>query len=171
MNQDVIIVGHKNPDTDSICSAITYAHLKSQISPLNHIPMRAGEINSETRFVLKRFGVEVPHLIEFVGTQVKDIEIRKLPGISGEYSLKKAWNAMQEANVATMSVTEGDKLSGIISHKDIATANMDIYDNRILSKSRTQYRNMIETLDGTMLAGDPENPYRCRKPGGSGKFY
>lgn len=161
MNQDVIIVGHKNPDTDSICSAITYAHLKSQISPLNHIPMRAGEINSETRFVLKRFGVEVPHLIEFVGTQVKDIEIRKLPGISGEYSLKKAWNAMQEANVATMSVTEGDKLSGIISHKDIATANMDIYDNRILSKSRTQYRNMIETLDGTMLAGDPDQ-YQTR---------
>lgn len=156
MNQDVIVVGHKNPDTDSICSAITYAHLKTQISSLRHIPMRAGELNSETKFVLKHFGVEVPHLIEFVGTQVKDIEIKKLTGLSEEYSLKKAWLAMQDANVATMSVTEGNKLSGIISHKDIATANMDIYDNRILSKSKTQYRNIMETLDGTISVGDPD---------------
>ncbi len=154
MNKKVLVIGHKNPDTDSICSAIAYANLKNQLSEEDHIPKRAGDISDETRFVLDRFQVEAPAYIQDVGTQVKDIEIRKTEGIQSGYSLKKAWNLMRDLSVATMPITHGKQLEGLISVKDIATANMDIYDNRILATARTSYRNIIETLEGTMLVGD-----------------
>lgn len=83
-----IVIGHKNPDTDSICSAIAYANLKSR-SEDEHIPKRAGVISDETRFVLEKFKIEAPEYIEDVGTQVRDIEIRKTEGAHNGISLKK----------------------------------------------------------------------------------
>lgn len=154
MNKKVLVLGHKNPDTDSICSAIAYADLKNRISGEEHIPMRAGDISDETRFVLERFGVEIPEFIQDVGTQVKDIDIRRTKGVPDHISLKKAWNLMRDLNVATLPITCDKRLTGLISVKDIATANMDIYDNRILSTSKTSYKNIIETLEGTMVVGD-----------------
>lgn len=154
MNRKVLVIGHKNPDTDSICSAIAYANLKNHVSEDEHIPMRAGDISDETRFVLERFQVEIPDYIQDVGTQVKDIDIRRTEGVPNNISLKKAWNLMRDLKVATLPVTCQKRLEGLISVKDIATANMDIYDNRILSTAKTSYRNIIETLEGTMIVGD-----------------
>jgi len=154
MNKKVLVLGHKNPDTDSICSAIAYAELKNRICTEEHVPMRAGDISDETRFVLERFGVESPDFIQDVGTQVKDIDIRRTKGVPNNISLKKAWNLMRDLNVATLPITCEKKLEGLISVKDIATANMDIYDNRILSTAKTGYKNIIETLEGTMIVGD-----------------
>ena len=74
-NKKIYIVGHKNPDTDSICSAISYAHLKNQIDDRQFVAKRAGQINEETQFVLKYFGIPVPEYIGDIGTRVKDIEI------------------------------------------------------------------------------------------------
>ena len=150
----VLVIGHKNPDTDSVCSAIAYATLKNQLSEDEHIPKRAGDLSDETKYVLEKFQVEVPDYIQDVGTQVKDIDIRKTEGVQNSISLKKAWNLMRDLNVATLPVTCGKRLEGIISVKDIATANMDIYDNRILATAKTSYKNIIETLNGTMLVGD-----------------
>lgn len=154
MRRKVLVIGHKNPDTDSICSAIAYANLKNQITEDEHIPMRAGDISDETKFVLERFHVEAPDYIQDVGTQVKDIDIRRTEGVPDQISLKKAWNLMRDLNVATLPVTCQKRLAGLISVKDIATANMDIYDNRILSTAKTCYKNIIETLEGTMIVGD-----------------
>ncbi len=154
MRRKVLVIGHKNPDTDSICSAIAYANLKNQIAEDEHIPMRAGDISDETKFVLERFHVEAPDYIQDVGTQVKDIDIRRTEGVPDQISLKKAWNLMRDLNVATLPVTCQKRLDGLISVKDIATANMDIYDNRILSTAKTCYKNIIETLEGTMIVGD-----------------
>lgn len=159
MNQkkDVFVIGHKNPDTDSICSAIAYAGLKNQISEGNYIPKRAGEINNETKYVLDFFGVESPEFINHVGTQVKDVTIKPTPSISKEISLKNAWIKMRDLQEATMPVVKEDgKLEGIISVKDIATANMDIYETRILALSKTKYSNILDTIDGTMVVGNPE---------------
>ena len=154
MTKKVIVIGHKNPDTDSICSAIAYADLKNKISQDVHIPKRAGDLNDETKFVLAKFNVETPEYIQDVGTQVSDIDIRKTEGVQSSFSLKKAWNLMRDLNVATLPVTNQNRLEGIISVKDIATANMDIYDNRILATAKTSYKNIIETLEGTMVVGD-----------------
>lgn len=158
MKTKVLVIGHKNPDTDSICSAIAYANLKNKLSSDEYIPRRAGEISDETKFVLERFHAPIPELIVDVGTQAKDIEVRKTEGVNDSISLKKAWTLMKDVNVATLPVTSTGRLEGLISVKDIATANMDIYDNRILATSNTPYSNIIETLDGTLIVGD-ENKY------------
>ena len=151
----VWVVGHKNPDTDSICAAIAYANLKNQADGNRYEAKRAGELNEETKYVLDTFGVKSPGLIKDVGAQVKDIEIRKTPGVSGKISLKRAWEMMKEQNVVTLPVTDKENnLEGLIITGDIATSYMDVYDNSILSRAKTQYQNIVDTLDGTMLCGN-----------------
>ena len=153
------VIGHKNPDTDSICSAICYAKMKQKLTGMEYEPCRAGHVNAETQFVLDYFGIEPPRLVENVKTQVKDIEIRRTQGVDRNISLKKAWNLMQDENVVTLpAVSEGGVLEGLITVGDIAKSYMSIYDSDVLSKAKTQYKNILETLDGTMVVGD-ENDY------------
>ncbi len=158
----VLVVGHKNPDTDSVCSAIAYAHLKNLAGGEDMFePRRAGELNEETRYVLETFGVAEPELVLDVGAQVKDIEIRRTPGINGQVSLKRAWEMMKDLNVVTLPITDdADKLKGIIVTKDITTTYMDVYDSYILSRSGTKYKNILDTLDGTLLCGNAEEQVR-----------
>jgi len=151
----VYVVGHKNPDTDSICSAIAYANLKRQISDDNYKAKRAGVINEETQYVLDRFGVEAPKLLSNVQLQVKDVDVNRTPGIKGNTSIKEAWAMMKERNAYTIAVTDGPKLEGIITTGDIATSYMDEYDSHILANARTQYQNIINTVDGTIITGNP----------------
>lgn len=154
---DVFIIGHMHPDTDSICSAMAYANLKRQISDEHeYIAKRAGRLNEETQFVLERFQVEAPEYIADVRTQVSDIEIRRLDGVSREISLKEAWNLMKDAGVVTLPITLGDQLEGLITVKDIVTAYMDVYDSKILSMSKTGYHSIVDTLDGEIIVGSPE---------------
>ena len=115
-----IVIGHKNPDTDSICSAICYARLKREVTGREYEPGRAGHISEETQFVLNYFGVEAPRLVENVKTQVKDIDIRETKGVDRSISLKKAWNLMQDANVVTLpAVNPWGALEGLITVGDI----------------------------------------------------
>lgn len=156
-NRKTIVIGHKNPDTDSICSAICYAHLKATITGKEYVPGRAGRVNEETQFVLKYFGVDEPKFIENVKTEVKDIEIRETKGVDRNISLKKAWNLMQDANVVTLpAVSAGDVLEGLITVGDITKSYMNVLDSSILSKARTQYSNIIETLEGHLIIGDDQ---------------
>lgn len=158
----VWVTGHKNPDTDSICAAIAYAYLKNQTSDREYIPKRAGNINAETRYVLDYFQISEPELVTDAGAQIKDISIRKTLGVSSHISLKKAWELMKKLDVVTLPVTNRlGKLEGIIVTKDIATSYMDVYDNRALSNARTQYKNIAETLDGTVVTGN-EHAYFVR---------
>ena len=150
----VYVIGHKNPDTDSICSAIAYAELKNRLHGGGYCPARAGQINQETQYVLNFFQVPAPKYVEDVMTDVRDIEIRKTKGVSGQMSLKKAWNMMRELGVVTLPITEGEYLQGLITIGDIANAYMEVYDNRSLSAAKTSYKNIIETLDGVLLNGD-----------------
>ena len=154
----VYVVGHKNPDTDSICSAIAYANLKQKLTGQEYTPCRAGQINEETQYVLERFGVEAPKFLENVKLQVKDMNIRKIDGISPNLSIKKTWEIMKRENVKTLPVLDDGKLTGVISTGDIAHSYMAVYDGSILSKAKTQYKNIRETLDGELLAGD-ENAF------------
>ncbi len=151
----VYVVGHKNPDTDSVCSAICYAYLKNKLTGTeNYLARRAGEINQETRYILDYFGITAPTYINDVSPQVKDIEIRKVPGVCDTISLKKAWNLMKSTDVVTLPVLNEDKLAGLITIGDITNSYMDVYDNKILSMAQTPYINIIETLDGEILTGE-----------------
>lgn len=154
----VVVIGHRNPDTDSICSAIAYAELKNKTSDLVCEPRRAGKMNQETEFVLKKFGVKPPRMCTDVNPKIRDVDYREMPGIPGSTSLRKAWEIMRDQQIDTLPVTSADnELEGVITVKDIATANMDVFDTGILAKSRTSFRNILETLDGTMAVGSADD--------------
>ena len=159
----VYIIGHKNPDTDSICSALAYAYLKNHLEGGGYIAARAGQLNQETQYVLNFFQAEAPVYVADVMTQVKDIEIRKTAGVRGNLSLKQAWNLMRELGVVTLPVTNERKLEGLSTIGDIATSYRDVYDSKILSTANTQYRNIVDTLEGTMLIGSDEDYYNRGK--------
>ncbi len=151
----VVVIGHRNPDTDSICSAIAYAELKNKTSSLVCEPRRAGKMNQETEFVLKKFGVKPPRMCTDVNPKIRDVDYREMPGISGSTSLRKAWEIMRDQQIDTLPITSADnELEGIITVKDIATANMDVFDTGVLASSQTSYKNILETLGATMVVGD-----------------
>lgn len=163
MTRPVYIIGHKNPDTDSICSALAYAYLKNQVEGGGYIAARAGQLNQETQYVLNFFQAEAPVYVADVMTQVKDIEIRKTEGVRGNLSLKQAWNLMRQLGVVTLPITKDQKIEGLITIGDIATSYMDVYDSKILSTANTQYSNIVDTLEGTMLVGSEEEYYNKGK--------
>jgi len=158
-NRPVYILGHKNPDTDSICSAIAYAYLKNKCENTHmYIPARAGQINQETQYVLNAFHTEPPMYLHDVMTDARDIDMNDVEGVTEDVSLKKAWHLMRDRGDVTVPVIDGKKLAGIITIGDIANAYMDVYDNCILSRAKTSYKNILETLDAQMVVGD-ENSF------------
>ena len=166
--KNVWVVGHKHPDTDSICAAIAYAELKNKLADKEHneevqfVPARAGRINAETAYVLEKFGMEAPELLSDVGTQIRDIAYKRTEGVSSHLSMKKAWELMKNLNVVTLPVVnDRKKIEGVIVTGDIAMSYMDVYDNSILSTARTQYKNMVETIDGKIVTGN-EHGYFVR---------
>ncbi len=153
----VVVIGHRNPDTDSICSAIAYAELKNKTSDLVCESRRAGKMNQETEFVLKKFGVTPPRMCTDVNPKIRDVDYREMPGIPGQTSLRRAWEIMRDQQVDTLPITTPDNdLEGLITVKDIATANMDLFDTGILAKSRTSFHNILETLGGTLVVGNAD---------------
>ena len=152
----VYIVGHRNPDTDSICSAIAYADIKNRTElDRQFLPMRAGQINEETEFVLKHFHIPMPGYLPDAGTQVSEIEIHKVPGTPRDLSVKKAWKVMTEEGIVTLPITSGkNKLEGLITVTDIAKSYMEISDSHILADAHTRYDAIADTLDGEILVGD-----------------
>ena len=156
------VIGHINPDTDSVCSAIAYANLKSQSTGEKYIPKRAGQINAETQFVLKHFGVSAPDYMGDVRTQVIDIDVQRVTGVSQEISLKRAWELMKTDTLQTLPIVDASqKLLGLITIEDIAKSYMDVYDSRIISKAGTPFHNIVETLDGDMIHGDMDEEITC----------
>lgn len=152
--KDVFVIGHKNPDTDSICSAIAYAWLKNQTEGRRYVAKRAGQISSETEFVLNYFKADVPTYINDVRSQVKDAVLEPGQTVDKNMSLKNAWQILKENHLATLSViNESQAFEGLITVGDIARSFMGVYDNRILSNAKTPYKNIIETLEGELIAG------------------
>lgn len=156
-NQEkIFVIGHKNPDTDSICSAIAYADIKNRTTQdKKYIPKRAGQINEETEYVLNRFGVHPPGYLSNIGTQVKDMEIRVSPDADKSMSLKNAWDLMQENSIVSLPIRDKNGgLEGLITIGDIAQTYMDTTDSYLLSRARTQYKRIAETIDGIVVEGN-----------------
>lgn len=156
-NQEkIFVIGHKNPDTDSICSAIAYADIKNRSTQnKKYYPRRAGQLNEETQYVLNRFGVQPPAYLGNIGTQVKDMDIRYSPEADKSMSLKNAWDMMQENSIVSLPIRDKDgRLEGLITVGDIAKTYMDTTDSYLLSNARTQYKRIAETIDGIVIEGN-----------------
>ncbi len=153
--KEIIVIGHKNPDSDSICSAIAYAQLKHQMDGGHYVARRAGDINKETAFVLNYFGVEEPEYQSDVRTRVSDIEYEFVPGVDRNLSIREAYLTMKEHNSTTLCITNEDNMiSGIITMTDIAGSNLDVLDNRLVSNAQTPFQNIVKTLKARVLCGD-----------------
>ena len=159
--EKIYVIGHKNPDTDSICSAIAYADLRQKVTGQVHEAKRAGHVNDETAYVLDCFGVEAPKLLTDVRLQVRDLDIHEMQGLKPNASIRDTWERMRQEQAKTLPIVKDDELVGVVSTGDIAKSYMDVYDSEILSKARTQYRNIVKTLDGTMITGN-EHGYFMR---------
>ncbi len=160
-SEKVFIIGHKNPDTDSICAAIAYADIKNRTTQgVRYIPKRAGQINEETEFVLKRFGMKAPGYMPNVGTQVQDMDIHEIDRCDRSMALKSAWDFMQKNNISTLPVCDAEgHLEGLVTVGDIAQIYLEATDSLLLSNAGTQYRRIVETVQGTVLAGDDEGSF------------
>lgn len=153
MSNTVYITGHKNPDTDSICSAIAYADYKRNFG-IDAIASRVGKINRETEFVLNYFGLDAPKFLATVKTQVSDLKIDVIEPVSSNISLKEAWEILKENRLAVLPVqNESGIFCGIVSVSDIANAYMSIPANNTLSTSNTPIENVVKTLDAEMICG------------------
>ena len=173
--EKVYIIGHKNPDTDSICSAIAYTELKKAVlerkladgtfeaeNPLQegmpapipeYIACRAGIVNEETRYVLEYFDVEPPQYQDNVQPQIADMDLNLVPGIEGRASIKQAWELMQEEHAKSVPVLAEGKLKGIVTITDIAQSYMDKSDSSVLSRAGTRFASIAETLNGHIVCG------------------
>lgn len=153
-SRKINVIGHKNPDTDSICSSIAYAHLKNITSERQYEARRAGEINQETAFVLSKFGMKPPRICLDVHAKVRDIDIRYIDGVNGQMTLRRAWETMRDQDITTLPITtEDNKLEGLITLKRLAMTNMDSLDPHAVSNAGTSISNIVETLNGTLITG------------------
>ena len=152
MKEVIYITGHKNPDSDSICAAISYASLKNKVGKIPAIPVRLGELNRETQFILDYFKVEKPMFLETVKTKVQDLEFDKIAPVLSGKTLKEAWNTMKENNVKSIPVVDKNShLTGVLSTANLTSSYMDIWDNCILSKSKATIQGIVSTLEGEAL--------------------
>lgn len=156
----VIVIGHRTPDTDSICSAICYAHLKNILTGKEHIPCRAGAVNAETKYVLDCFHVEPPKFLDSLQPRLSDVQYRAVQGIDAQMSLRRAWKYMSENNIHTIPVVDEENyLRGILTFSDIARFYMEDQDADALAEAHTSYRNLVDVLNGELVVGDPENHF------------
>lgn len=157
-NQTVFVMGHKNPDTDSICSAIAYANLKQKLTGDAYEARSAGSVNNETQFVLDRFQIEAPLLLKDARAQIKDLRYRCFQPAKEDISLKLAWDRMENEECSTLAIVDSEGyLKGVITISDIAKSCMNLYDNEILAKAQTPFINLLEVLEGEMLVGEKES--------------
>ena len=158
MREVVYITGHKNPDTDSIMSAIAYADLKNRLGEVKAIPIRLGKLNPESKFVLDYFGIDAPDIKESMQLQVKDLDIDKGNMIDPSIAIRNAWDIFQKGNANSLSVVDAEgKMVGIASLSNITRAYMDVWDDRILGRSETPIDNIIDVLAAKII-NLPENP-------------
>ena len=152
MKDIVFVSGHKNPDSDSICSAIAYADYLFKIGRYNAVPVRLGDINKETEYILKRFHVEIPVLLKTVKQKVEDLDYDKVTVFSKELTLKTAWSLMKQQNLKSAPVSDDhNQLLGLLSTSNIIEGYMDDWDSQILADASTPIENVIDTLDASIL--------------------
>ena len=146
----IYITGHRNPDTDSIVSAMAYAALQNALGNRQYQAARLGQISDETQIVLDRFGFQPPRLIDNVRTQVRDLDYDTPPTLSAAATVSRGWQAMQGGNLSILPVANEDgTLYGTLSAGDVA--NYDITTVRNPRVEDIPVFNLISVLEGKLL--------------------
>lgn len=155
MKDIIYVTGHRNPDSDSICAAYAYSEFKNKTGNIPAIPVRLGNVNQETQYILDYFGVDAPKYLKTVKLKVEDLQFDRIAPITSGVSLKTAWNIMRDKNIKTLPVAdENDHLLGVLAIANLTSCYMDIWDNRILAKSNTKLENIVDTLSAKEIYND-----------------
>lgn len=157
MSKEKIIIGHQNPDTDSICSAIAYADFKQKLGE-EVIAARCGELNPETEFVLDYFELSAPELVTDVYTRVSDImHSNDLRTVGPNTPIREVGELLEHEKIKVVPVVnENRKLLGVITAGDIAHRYLEELAVEPLWEVPTSLGNIIQTLDGELIVNQQE---------------
>lgn len=154
----VYTIGHRNPDTDSICSAISYAALKNALGEKDVIAARAGQINAETKFALDYFKAEVPMLLPDIYPRVNDIMLESQIVVKETDNLRHLGEIMRKNDLRSVPVTdEAGKLSGIITVSDLANRYFQELSMQNLALANIALRDIVKVVDGEAVVEADEN--------------
>ncbi len=155
MQKPIFVFGHTNPDTDSICAAIAYAHFKHVQGFKDVEAVRLGNINKETKYVLDFFNVAKPRLLENIIPQVEDMSHYDVPPVYIVDSVKKAWRVMTESGRQIIPILyHNQKLAGVVSVSDIAKTYIGLTDGSVLKENKTPFVNITAVLSGKKIHGN-----------------
>lgn len=152
MKDIVYVSGHRNPDSDSICSAIAYSYLLNKLGKYNAVPVRLGEISRETEFILKKFNLEHPNLLTTVKQKVEDLDYDKITVFSKDLTMKTSWSLMQSQNLKSAPIQDDHgHLLGLLSTSNMIEGFMSKWDCGILKDACTPIENVIDTLEANIV--------------------
>ena len=147
---EIYVVGHRNPDTDSIVAAMSYAALRNALGDRNYVAAYLGHVSDETQRLLDRFGFQPPQLIQNVRTQVSDLDYDTPPALNATVTMDRAWHIMREQRISAIPVVNEDgTLYGTLSAGDIATYSMNT-----ISEPRVEALplfNLLSVIEGRVL--------------------
>lgn len=153
MKEEILVFGHRNPDTDSICSSIAMANLRKK-QGFNTLACRLGEINKETSFVLDKAGVKLPQLLKTVSAQITDLNYVEKNTICVEDSIQEAMELMTKENFSSLPVVDVEgNFKTMLRISDIANTYLEIDYSDLFSKYSTTFENLIEVLNGEIISG------------------
>lgn len=155
MSRPILVVGHKNPDNDSICSAVGYAYLKNELARKEgsnqvYIPVRLGQMPPESSWVFAQYSIEEPRLISHVHIRVSDVMTAKPITITSTNSMLEAGRLLRKHNIRSLVVEDDQGIfQGVISTRAIAEryiAATDALDEGNASSSQAVAASLIESL-------------------------
>lgn len=149
--EPIYVTGHRNPDTDSIVSAMAYAALRNALGDREFTAARLGQISDETQLVLDKFGFEAPMRIRTVRTQVRDLDFDTPPALNSEVTVGRAWNVLcEDSSISALAVTdENGGLYGLLTPGEIAAFDMDTIQHPVLRQ--VPVFNILSVLEGRIL--------------------
>ncbi|MDP2401298.1 MAG: putative manganese-dependent inorganic diphosphatase [Actinomycetota bacterium] len=151
----ILVFGHKNPDNDSVCSAVAYAHLKNVTDPDNvYVPVRLGPMPPETTWAFTRFGLEPPLEIAHVHTRVRDVMTEEVVSVDADRTMLDAGRLMREHNVRALPVIEGGAVRGLVNQTILAETYLDETEIRGFSTRHVTVERLTAVVDGDLLVGD-----------------
>lgn len=147
----IFVFGHRNPDTDSVVSAMSYAALRNALGDQEYVAARLGHLNDETAFLLEKFGFKPPMLLQTVRTQVRDLDYDRPPLLGAAVPVSHAWEILREnENLSAIPVTdEGGHLYGMITAGSIAESDMDSVQHPQVTD--VPIFNLLSALEGRVI--------------------
>ncbi|MCE5203034.1 MAG: putative manganese-dependent inorganic diphosphatase [Coriobacteriales bacterium] len=151
----VLVIGHKNPDNDSICSAVAYAHLKNRTDEENvYVPARLGPVPPETLWVFERFGVELPEEVPHVFARVRDVMTQDVITVKPDATMLDAGRLMRAHDIRALPVVEDGIVRGLLNVATLAELYIEEIDVRGFSEMPVTVGHLAHVLDGEVLVGD-----------------